>query len=278
MFVVFFIGDIFGKSGRNAVMKYLPEIKSKYSIDFVIANGENSAHGRGINKKIYEQLIEAGIDFITLGNHSWFREEGRVLLDEVDNMIRPMNLSEEFKYANCGVGTKLFLFKDKKIRVTNLIGSSVNFGGRQKNCFRFFEDFLYSLDETNCLHIVDLHAETTSEKNAFLWAFDGKISAVFGTHTHVATADGVITENNTAFVTDVGMTGPACGVIGGEKTSIIKKFFDPTSTFILDVQKGPLQLCGVIVEFDETTNKPVNIKQIIIKDGYKKRADLITSL
>ncbi|AFO52484.1 metallophosphoesterase YmdB [Candidatus Mycoplasma haematolamae str. Purdue] len=184
-------------------------------------------------------------------------------------MIRPFNLSESFKYSELGTGTQVISCKSIPVRVTNLLGTSVPFRGNQTNCFLFFSKFLEEIEGKREIHIVDLHAETTSEKNAFLWAFNGQVSAILGTHTHVPTNDCVITPEGTAYITDVGMTGPAQGVIGGERTGIIQKFFYPERGFILEPQSGPAQLCSVLMEFDEESLKPISIEPIIIREGFK---------
>ncbi|CCE67048.1 phosphoesterase [Candidatus Mycoplasma haemominutum 'Birmingham 1'] len=254
------------------INKYLNRIKSKYSVDLVIANVENAAHGKGVTPKILNQLMQAGVDFFTLGNHSWHKHE---FLDSIfhnySNIVRPLNLSEDFKYHNLGVGTKALKVKDINIRVTNLLGNSVHFRQRQSNCFLCFSSLLDNLSREKKMeeiHLVDLHSETTSEKNAFLWAFNGRVSAVLGTHTHVPTNDAVITEEKTAYISDVGMTGPSCGIIGGERTSIIQKFFYPELKFMLQPQEGAAQFCSVLISFNRENYSPVKIKPIILREGY----------
>ncbi|WP_258393873.1 TIGR00282 family metallophosphoesterase [Mycoplasma wenyonii] len=269
---VLFIGDIFGKSGRTIIREQLSELKKKHSIDLVIANAENSAHGKGVTPKILNQLMEVGVNFFTLGNHSWAKKESLLtLFDTYSNLVRPLNLKESFKYCSLGEGSREIIIKGIKIRVTNLMGNSVVFKGNQSNCFLSFSKLLDQLNATSFkgIHIVDLHAETTSEKNAFLWAFNGKVSAVLGTHTHVPTNDWIITEEGTAYITDVGMTGPSSGVIGGAKAGIIEKFFYPEKRFILEPQEGPRQLCSVLLTFDTESCKAIDIKPIILREGFE---------
>lgn len=265
---ILFIGDVFGSPGRKILEEKLNGIKSEYSIDLVIANAENSAHGKGLTPKIYQQLINSGVDFITMGNHTWAKPEVLDILQNKNNIIRPLNLSNEFKYCEIGFGTKELLVKNLKIRISNLMGNSINFRNMQTNVFKTMENLLFSINKPD-IHIVDLHAETTSEKYGFLWAFDGRVDAILGTHTHVPTNDACITNKNTAFICDVGMTGPSNGIIGGEKEGIIKRFFDPSKRFILEVEKGPKQLCSVVLEYDEKLKKIISINPLIIRGGFE---------
>ncbi|WP_216082869.1 TIGR00282 family metallophosphoesterase [Candidatus Mycoplasma haematohominis] len=264
---ILFIGDIFGSSGRSVLATNLKKIIEEQSIDLVIANAENSAHGKGITEKIYRQLSSYGINFFTMGNHTWAKKEGLPVL-EMSNVVRPHNLKEEFAHSNIGLGSKLFVCKGLKIRITNLLGNSVYFKHMQENVFVSMKNLLEAVDKPD-VHIVDLHAETTSEKYAFLWAFNGQVDAILGTHTHVPTNDACITKEGTAFVCDVGMTGPAHGVIGGKKDEIINKFFNPSVSFTLEVQKGPKQLCSVILEFDEDKKRMSKITPLIIREGFE---------
>ncbi|AFN65445.1 metallophosphoesterase YmdB [Mycoplasma wenyonii str. Massachusetts] len=270
---VLFIGDIFGKPGRDIIKEYLPRLKEEYSVDLVIANAENSAHGKGVTPKILNQLIEVGVDFFTLGNHSWAKREClKELFNTYSNLVRPLNLKESFPYCSLGQGSKEFTIKGTTIRVTNLMGNSVVFKGNQSNCFLALSKLLDQLKLNNFkgIHIVDFHAETTSEKNAFLWAFNGKVSAILGTHTHIPTNDFVVTEEGTAYITDIGMTGPSCGVIGGAKHGIIEKFFYPEKRFILEPESGPRQICSVLLTFDTTTYKAISIQPVILREGYRE--------
>lgn len=269
---VLFIGDIFGKPGRDIIKEYLPRLKEEYSVDLIIANAENSAHGKGTTPRILSQLMEVGVNFFTLGNHSWSKKENlRELFDTYSNLVRPLNLKESFNYYSLGTGSRELNYKGLKIRITNLIGNSVVFKGNQSNCFLTFSKLLDQLNSSNFqgIHIVDLHAETTSEKNAFLWAFNGKVSAILGTHTHIPTNDYLVTQEGTAYITDVGMTGPSQGVIGGAKSSIIEKFFYPEKRFILEPQEGPRQFCSVLLTFDTVTYKAVDIQPIILREGFQ---------
>ncbi|CBY92075.1 metallophosphoesterase YmdB [Mycoplasma haemofelis str. Langford 1] len=261
---ILFVGDIFGSPGRKIIEAFLPTIKEDEGIDLVIANAENSAHGKGLTPKIFRSLINSGVDFVTMGNHTWFRNEVLDILNMEKNIVRPLNLSENFPHFDVGFGSRELEVKGLRIRITNLLGSSVRFKNFQTNPFIVMENLLADIEKPD-IHIVDFHAETTSEKYAFLWAFNGKVDAILGTHTHVPTNDAQVTEENTAFICDVGMTGPSKGVIGGERNRIIKKFFDPSSRFILEVQEGPSQLSSVILNFDESIGKMTSITPLLLK-------------
>lgn len=261
---ILFIGDVFGGPGRRIIQSLLNKIKQEHLIDYVIANAENAAHGKGLTPKIFNNLVNSGVDFITMGNHTWFRKEIIEIFEKHENIVRPLNLSSSFPHT-IGEGSKEFEFKNLRIRVTNLLGGSVNFKNFQTNPFRAMESLLYDINKPD-IHIVDFHAETTSEKYAFLWAFNGKVDAILGTHTHVPTNDAFVTSLNTAFICDVGMTGPSQGVIGGEKTRIIKKFFNPESKFVLEVQQGPAKLSSVILNYDEINKKMISITPLILEE------------
>lgn len=258
---ILFIGDIFGQTGIVALEQELPKLIKNHKIDFVIANAENTSSGRGLIKKDYSKIIEAGVNFITMGNHTWHKKEIENILNNNKNIIRPMNLIGDEVEATWGVGTLVVNVKDKKIRITNLIGTSVEFKLLQTNPFIELDNLL-NIDDSD-IHIVDFHAETTSEKNAFFLNFKGKVSAILGTHTHVQTNDAKIWDN-TAYITDVGMTGPSTGIIGAKPETIIAKFRGESQYFKLEEEVGKYQFSAVILEFDDKTNLPVNIQNISI--------------
>ena len=214
---ILFIGDIFGQSGRKMIEDHLYEIKNKYKIDFVIANGENAAHGKGITKRIYNDFIFNGIHAITMGNHTWAKRELFDFIDEADHLVVPINQLPTLP----GVGSRVFTCNGKRIRVTNLLGNTFMQTGLE-NAFIVMDRLLEKCNED--IHIVDFHAEATAEKIAMGHYLDGKVTAVFGTHTHVQTADEKILPNGTAYITDVGMTGPKNSVIGMDIEVSIKRF------------------------------------------------------
>lgn len=252
---ILFIGDVFGNVGREMLKNYLKPIKKKYNIDFVIANGENITHGKGITFNHYEELLDLGVDCVTLGNHTFDKKDILNWIDDATSLIRPANYS---RYTP-GTGTRVFKKNGKTIRVSNIIGR-VFFDMVTNLPIEALEDIIEKEEKTD-IHIVDFHAEATAEKICFGYEFDGKVNAVLGTHTHVQTADERILDNNTAYITDVGMTGPFNHSIGMDKEGIMYRMKTglPASITTGDF---PGILSGVIVSIDDTTNKTCEIKRI----------------
>lgn len=258
---ILFFGDIVSSSGRNIVHRYLKDIKIKYDIDFVIANGENAAHGKGITEKIYLELLSYGIDVVTLGNHFLLATESLNVLDRSDKLVRPLNIHSSIP----GSGSKVFDVKGYKVRVTNLLGKVFINDLNPSNPFDAIDKVLSESNEK--IHFVDFHAEATAEKLGMGWYLDGKVSAMIGTHTHVTTADERILPNGTAYLTDVGMCGPYDGVIGTRKDLVIQK--QRTGLPVkFDIQEGDAQLSACIIEINEETGKAINIKRININRDH----------
>lgn len=267
MINILFIGDISGSMGKLAIEFEIDKLKKQYNIDFVIANAENTSKGRGLDLKDYNDIINYGIDFITMGNHTWHKKDIYNILQTRNNIIRPHNLRTELTESRVGVGTKVVRIKNKSFRITNLLGSTVAMKEWQTNPFLELEDILKNNTKTD-FHIVDFHSETTSEKNAFFLEFKGRVSAILGTHTHVQTNDYRIW-NNTAYITDVGMTGASNGVIGAKPESIIAMFKQEQEFFRLEEQIGPYQFCAIVLKFDEKNNHVVDIKPIYIYQSFE---------
>ena len=244
---ILFIGDIVGRIGRRMVKEKLPYFVNKYEIDFVIANGENVTHGKGLIKKHYEELIDAGVDVITLGNHYNSKNEITKYLDRVDRLIRPINLRNAFP----GEGSALFDLDGITVRVTNILGSA--FINEEVNSPYLSMLELLEAEEPATIHIVDFHGEATGEKQSFAYVFDGKVSAVLGTHTHVQTNDYQILEKGTAFISDVGMTGFKDGVLGFEKNSVIKKNMYGQMSKFEPPEEGKGIFSAVVVDIDDIT-------------------------
>lgn len=262
---VLFIGDIFAKPGRRAVIENVAKIKKAEKIDLVIANAENASHGRSLTKSNYEDLINAGVDMITMGNHTWDIPEFYKLANEA-KIVRPFNLKSGTKEANCGVGTIICDFDDKRIQITNLLSQQCNTKNASvTNPFEAMEWILANTPKAD-IHIVDFHAETTSEKKAFLYAFAGKVDLIVGTHTHVQTADEQIYKN-TAFITDLGMCGAKESIIGAKPDEIVEMFKGNRPRFHLEPGKGAYQFNSIIVEFDDKTNKPKKIYRYNINNN-----------
>lgn len=253
---ILFIGDIFGATGREMISKHLYQLKQSYQIDFIIANAENAAHGKGITKKIYDEFILEGIQAMTMGNHTYAKKELFDFIDEATRLVVPYNQIKTLP----GVGSRVFKINNATIRVTNLLGTAF-MNGYNSNPFIAMDELLKECNED--YHIVDIHAETTSEKIALSYYLTGKVSAVLGTHTHVQTADNKIIDGKTAYISDVGMTGPKHGVIGCSKQSIIYKMTTGLNSKF-EIEPGEGQLCAVVIEFDNQTHLPLSIERIMI--------------
>ena len=242
------------------VKDHLQTFVDKYHIDFVIANGENTTHGKGLLRHHYQELIDSGIDVVTLGNHYDNKNDIRRYLDSADRLIRPLNLLHEYP----GEGSAVFDLNGVSVRVTNVLGSA--FMPEEVN--NPYYSLLELLDnEEKCdIHIIDFHAEATGEKLCLANALDGKVSAVLGTHTHVQTRDYKILEHGTAFISDVGMTGYADGVLGFDKDSVVKKItYGEMSRFSLP-DDGRGLLSAVVLDIDELTGKCKEIFPIYFEE------------
>lgn len=255
---VMFIGDIFGSLGRKAVNENLHDLIRQYKVNVVIANGENSAHGRGITEKIYKELMSYGVNVITLGNHSFDNQDVFNFIDEKNNIIRPANYGEEVP----GNGVTYFRYNNLKMAVINVMGRVYL---PATNCpFKTMDEILKEVKKVTDIAFVDVHAEATSEKISLGYYLDGRVSAVVGTHTHVPTNDARVLPKGTAYITDVGMTGPLDGVIGMNRDNVIKKFITGLPLRFEPVDKGPKQFNAVVVDIDEKTGKAAGIETINI--------------
>lgn len=261
---ILFIGDIFAKPGRNAVTENLANIIKKEKIDFVIANAENATHGRSLSQAHYNELIRAGVNMITMGNHTWDTTEVFDVLNNNNKIIRPLNIDKTSKESHYGVGSIVCDVKGKKIRISNFMSMQCSSRTKIINPFTSCEQLLKSVKEP--IHIIDFHAETTSEKNAFLIAFASKVSAILGTHTHVQTSDEKIFKD-TAFITDAGMCGAKESIIGAKPNEIVDMFKGKLSRFHLEPAKGPYQFNSVIIEINDKTNKPIKISHYNINNN-----------
>jgi metallophosphoesterase (TIGR00282 family) len=242
---ILFIGDIMGSPGRQIVRDRLADIATQRQIDLVIANGENSASGFGITPKIADDLLHGGIDVLTGGNHSWDRKEVLEYMPHEPRLLRPHNFPEGSPGSGVFVGTAR---NGVKYAVLNLQGRI--FLPAIDDPFRKADAELAKLPADVAFVMVDMHAETTSEKIALGWYLDGRVTAVVGTHTHVTTADEHVLPQGTAYITDVGMTGPHDGVIGMDRHGIIKRFLDGLPAKF-DVAPGDVQMNCVLIETDD---------------------------
>ncbi|CAM9113816.1 TIGR00282 family metallophosphoesterase [Mycoplasma marinum] len=251
---VLFVGDVFGKPGLKTLVSELPKLKAKYDIDFVIVQGENISGRKGLIFPDYEKLKNAGVDAFTMGNHIWAKKEINKLF-KYNDIIRPLNVSNKYP----GKGSIVFDVKGKKLRVTSLMGITFNElrkPWKESHASNFFDayDDIEEHGEKADYHFIDFHAETTSEKGVLSIYLDGKINALVGTHTHVQTADDKTLPNGTAFITDVGMTGPKNSAIGADYESVyLKMRYDEMSRFT--VSKNDCQVNAVVVTLDDNENK-----------------------
>lgn len=252
---VLFIGDIVGNPGRKAVKEILPLLKLRWGLDFVIANGENAAGGAGITVNTANELFEAGVNVITSGDHLWDQKEVIKLLETEPRFLRPLNYPDGVP----GRGSNVYSLNGLAVAVMNLQGRV--FMDAIENPFQYAQKEVEQLREKTKIIIVDFHAEATSEKIAMAWMLDGKVSAILGTHTHVQTADEQILPNGTAFICDVGFTGPHESVIGREIEPIVARFLTHQPRKC-EVAKGNVMLKGAYLEIDEKTGKAVSIQRV----------------
>lgn len=249
---ILFIGDIFGNPGRNAIRIFLKTIKDEYSVDVTIANGENAAGGKGITKDIANELYAAGIDFLTMGNHVWDQRNIMNFIDEESRLIRPAN----YPIGVPGKGYGIIRIAGLKVGVLNLSGRV--YLPPLEDPFSTSVRWINELVKETPIIVVDIHAEATSEKIALGWFLDGKVTAVLGTHTHVQTADARILEHGTAYMTDVGMTGPRDSVLGVKKELIINRFLTQMPVKF-EAASGPIQINAVVINVDDSTGKALSI-------------------
>lgn len=242
---VLFIGDIVGSPGREIVRERLADLVSTQKIDLVIANGENSAAGFGITPKIAEELLGYGIEVLSGGNHSWDKREILEFMAHEPRLLRPANFPE----GNPGSGLYVGMARNgAKYAVINVQGRV--FLPANEDPFRKVDELLAKLPGDVGFVLVDMHAETTSEKIALGWYLDGRVTAVVGTHTHVTTADERVLPGGTAYISDVGMTGPHDGVIGMDRVGIVKKFLDGMPARF-EVAQGNVQMNCVLIEAED---------------------------
>ena len=253
---ILFVGDVVGRSGRVVVYDRLPGLIRDWKLDLVIVNGENAAGGFGITPEIAEELKSLQVDVITSGNHIWDKKEIHDYISASSTLIRPANYPPD----SPGSGRTVFeCASGVKVGVVNLCGRVFM---EALDCpFRVGKEAVERLREKTPVIVIDIHAETTSEKAAIGWHFDGSVSAVIGTHTHVQTSDERILTNGTAFITDAGMTGPMDSVIGMRKDIIVQRFTTQMPVKF-DVATKDIELQGVLVTVNAADGKAVKIERI----------------
>lgn len=250
------MGDIVGKPGRRAVRELLPELTAREAVDLVIANAENAAGGFGITREIVEDLFGYGVHVLTTGNHVWDKKETLDFIGDYESLLRPANYPDGVP----GRGTVIMPAPGgARVAVVNVMGRVFM---PQTDCpFRTVERELSRIGGRTPLVVVDLHAETTSEKMAMGWYLDGRVTAVIGTHTHVQTADERVLPQGTAYITDSGMTGPFDSVIGTRKEIILERFLTHIPNKF-EVAKGDVRLQGVVIEADAKSGRALSIRRV----------------
>jgi metallophosphoesterase (TIGR00282 family) len=247
------LGEVVGRSGRKALRAYINQMKE--DVDFMLVNAENAAGGFGLTRSVAEELFSMGIDCLTLGNHAWSKKEGIEIIESEPRVLRPAN------YPKGVVGRGAGLFTTKrgyKIGVINLMGRI--FMEPIDSPFEVGERIIEEMRKETPIIIVDFHAEATSEKGALGVFLDGKVSAVIGTHTHIPTADEQILPKGTAFITDIGMTGPIDSIIGVKKEQVLERFLYTTPRKF-EVAEGPAMVCALYLEIDPKSGKALSVRR-----------------
>ncbi len=252
------IGDIFGEPGRNAVKSVLPQLIQDQNIDFVVANGENAAGGRGITPKMCDELFKNGVDVITTGNHIWDQRSILSYISENPKLIRPANYPPEQPGAGSVVVTAR---NDVPVGIINVEGQL--FMGRTDCPFRAVDREIKKMQGKAEIILVDMHAEASSEKRGMGWHCDGRVTGVVGTHTHIPTADAQVLPGGTAYIGDIGMTGPYESVIGLDKNVALKRLFGHLREKFI-VATGDVRFCSVLIEANEMTRQATAIERIDI--------------
>lgn len=252
------VGDIVGKTGIQKLKEVLPNVIKENNIDFVIVNGENAADGMGITEKMYKDILSLNVNVVTMGNHTWGKKEIFNFIDD-KQIIRPANYSKN----NPGKGYNIYECKGKKIGVINLIGRT-SMSVLSENPFLVAKQIVSEIKKQVDIIIIDFHAEATAEKRAMGLYLDGKVSAVFGTHTHVMTADATLLPQGTAYITDIGMTGPKHSVLG-VKPEISIEWLKTGMPARFDAAEGECMMNGCIFEIDNKTGKAINVEPVTIE-------------
>lgn len=258
---ILFIGDIVGKIGREAISNYLPKLKQTYKPTVTIVNAENAAHGKGLTEKIYKSLLREGVDFMTMGNHTYGQRQIYDFIENVNRMVRPANFPDEAP----GVGMRFIQINEIKLAIINLQGRT--FMQDIDDPFKKADALIAEAQKETDYIFVDFHAETTSEKNAMGWYLDNRVSAVVGTHTHIQTSDERILPGGTGYITDVGMTGYYDGILGINREEVITRFITSLPQRHVVPDEGRSVLSGVIIDLNKD-GKTKRIERILINDDH----------
>ncbi|MEW6356393.1 MAG: TIGR00282 family metallophosphoesterase [Planctomycetota bacterium] len=254
------LGDVVGKPGRRILQERLRETLDRLGAGFCIVNGENAAGGSGITPETAKEIFDAGVDVITTGDHVWKQKEAADLLAENHRILRPANLNPR----SAGVGHGVFEAQSGvRVGVANLLGRV--FMNPSEDPFRAAELAVEEMSKETNIILIDIHGEATSEKIAMGWFLDGKVSAVFGTHTHVQTADERVLPGGTAYITDLGMTGPHDSILG-RRTDRVLEAITTGMPKAFDVAKGDVRMCGAVITVDAETGRAAAIERVVVKE------------
>ncbi|SDI95333.1 TIGR00282 family metallophosphoesterase [Natribacillus halophilus] len=256
-----FVGDVVGRPGRNMLESHLPQLKKRYKPQVTIVNGENAASGKGITEKIYKSMLGFGAQVVTLGNHTWARNDIFAFINEEPNLIRPIN----YPPGVPGNGQTSVNVNGQELVVINAMGRI--FMEAIDSPFQALDKAVDEARKRTPFVFVDFHGEATSEKQAMGWFLDGRASAVIGTHTHIQTADERILPGGTAYLTDVGMTGPYDGIIGMERDEVMKKM-QTALPAKFEVAQGRTQLNAAFMDIDDRTGNAVKIERILLNEDH----------
>lgn len=259
---ILFVGDVVGSQGRKMIEEYVPKLKKKYTPTLTIINGENAASGKGITEKIYRGFLESGAQAVTLGNHTWDNRDIFEFIDSAKYLVRPGNFPE----GNPGKGMIFVNCNGVEVAIINLQGRT--FLPAIDCPFKKVDQYIAEAKKRTNVIFIDFHAEATSEKQAIGWYVDGRATAVVGTHTHVQTADNRILPEGTAYISDVGMTGPYDGILGMDREVVLKKFLTGLPVRF-EVASGRTQLSAVLIDVNPHTGKAEKIERILINDDQR---------
>ena len=261
---ILMVGDVVGRTGRYFFMEQTPELKQARRIDMVVVNGENAAHGKGLTPSIFDELIRGGADVVTTGNHIWDNSSVLQIIDTEPFLLRPANYPEDTP----GKGFCIYPLGKKNIGVINMSGR-IFMQPPMDDPFRLAEKILTFMKKKCHVILVDFHAEATSEKLAFANYFDGQVTAVIGTHTHVQTADEKILPNGTAYISDLGMVGAENSILGIAIEPVVKRFLTGRPSKF-EVAEGAALYCALLIDIDNATNKVRKVERIQIKEKSKR--------
>lgn len=256
---ILMVGDVVGRPGRYFFMEKTPELKQRLKLNMVVVNGENAAHGKGLTPAIFEELIRGGADVVTTGNHIWDNSSVLQIIDTEPFLLRPANYPEETP----GRGFCIYPVGRKKVGVINMAGR-VFMQPPMDDPFRLGDKILNLIKKSCDVILIDFHAEATSEKLAFAYYFDGQVTAVVGTHTHIQTADEKILPNGTAYISDLGMVGAENSILGMAIEPVMKRFLTGRPSKF-EVAEGAAIYCALLIETNDKTNKPTKIERIFIR-------------